>query len=191
MGRVQTFDRDAVTRAAREVFWEHGYEAASVPVLEEATGLKRSSIYHAFGSKRGLFDAAVENYLDEVIRPRLQPLKMEIVQPDALKEYLTGLRTALTRGGSFVASNGCLLINSAGSHIGHDEAVREVVAGYRHELKTSIARGVRAKYPRKPEPQRESLAEAVTALVVAAFALTRVDNAGAVASLDAGLGLVG
>ncbi|MDD0859753.1 TetR/AcrR family transcriptional regulator [Arthrobacter alpinus] len=45
-----------------------------LPDLERATGLSRSSIYHAFGSKRGLFDAAVASYLSEIIRPRLQPL---------------------------------------------------------------------------------------------------------------------
>ncbi|GAB3998060.1 hypothetical protein GCM10029992_22820 [Glycomyces albus] len=52
MGRVQTFDTAEVVRAARTVFWQHGYEDASIPALEAATGLRRSSIYHAFGSKR-------------------------------------------------------------------------------------------------------------------------------------------
>ena len=60
MGRPQTFETDEVVRAARGVFWRDGYESASLPDLEQATGLSRSSIYHAFGSKRGLFDAAVD-----------------------------------------------------------------------------------------------------------------------------------
>ena len=49
MGRTQTFDTNEVVRAARAVFWEHGYESAALPELEKATGLSRSSIYHAFG----------------------------------------------------------------------------------------------------------------------------------------------
>ena len=73
MGRTQTFDTTEVVRSARRVFWEHCFENASIVELEQATGLNRSSIYYAFGSKRGLFDAAVESYLDEIIRPRLQP----------------------------------------------------------------------------------------------------------------------
>jgi len=64
MGRTRTFDEDAVVRAARDVFWQHGYAEASVPDLEAATGLGRSSLYHSFGSKRELFDAAIESYLD-------------------------------------------------------------------------------------------------------------------------------
>ena len=56
MARTQSFDRDTVVRAARTLFWTVGYESASIPELETATGLSRSSIYNAFGSKRGLFD---------------------------------------------------------------------------------------------------------------------------------------
>ena len=54
MARTQGFERDAVVRAARTVFWRRGFEDTAVPDLEEATGLSRSSIYNAFGSKRGL-----------------------------------------------------------------------------------------------------------------------------------------
>ena len=48
MGRTATFDRADAVRAARGVFWNQGYEATSIPDLEQATGLKRSSLYHAF-----------------------------------------------------------------------------------------------------------------------------------------------
>ena len=59
MGRTRTFDESDATRSALGVFWDQGFDGTAVPDLEEATGLSRSSIYHAFGSKRGLFDAAV------------------------------------------------------------------------------------------------------------------------------------
>lgn len=104
MGRTQAFDTTEVIRAARDVFWEQGFEGAPLPELERATGLSRSSIYHAFGSKRGLFDAAVESYLDEVIRPRLAPLKAADVAAGALETYLTGLRAALLNAGSLPAT---------------------------------------------------------------------------------------
>ena len=74
MGRNRTFDTQEAVRAARSVFWSNGFGGASLPDLEQATGLNRSSLYHAFGSKRGLFDAAVDSYLEEVIRPRLRIL---------------------------------------------------------------------------------------------------------------------
>ena len=187
MGRTQTFDTDEVVRSARAVFWKHGYEAASVPALEAATGLRRSSIYHAFGSKRGLFDAAVESYLDEIVRPRLAPLT-GTPAPDALFDYLWGLREALERAGSVIAANGCLLINAAGADIADDAAVRETIADYRAELAAAIGNGVRFQCPHLEDPQR--LTDTVTALVVAAYALARVDTPSAVHSLDAALDLI-
>ncbi|MBM7830846.1 AcrR family transcriptional regulator [Agromyces cerinus] len=190
MGRQQMFDTAEVVRAARTVFWQHGYEDASIPDLEAATGLKRSSIYHAFDSKRGLFDAAVNSYLDEVVRPRLRPLTVPQVSPDAIVEYFTGLRAALERSDSFTAENGCLLINAAGAPIAHDAAVRESVAAYRGELHTAIRSGIAARYPDRPADEVDRLAETCTALVVATFALTRVDADAALGSLDAAQRLV-
>jgi AcrR family transcriptional regulator len=190
MGRTQTFDTAEAVRAARAVFWKHGYEAASVPALEAATGLRRSSIYHAFGSKRGLFDAAVASYLDEIVRPRLRPLKAEPPVPNAILDYLHGLRGGLERAGSFASANGCLLINTAGAPIADDATVRETVAAYRAELREAIGNGLRAHLVDLPAAQIERLTETCTALVVAAYALTRVDNASALSSIDTALDLI-
>ena len=75
MARPRSFDTATAVRAARQVFWTRVSEATSLPDLEAATGLRRSSLYQAFGSKRGLFDAAVASYLDEVVRPLLAGLR--------------------------------------------------------------------------------------------------------------------
>ncbi|MDP9882995.1 AcrR family transcriptional regulator [Sinomonas atrocyanea] len=174
MGRTQAFDRDTAVRAARAVFWQSGYEDASVPDLERATGLSRSSIYNAFGSKRGLFDEAVQSYLDEVVRPRLRPLEGAQVEPGAIIGYLDGLREALAGAGSAPAANGCLLINAAGAPIAHDAEVARVIAAYRDELRAAVGRGIGAHLPAAPEAERDRLADAVTGLVVAAFALVRI-----------------
>lgn len=184
MGRTQTFDTDEVVRAARAVFWARGYEEAALPELERATGLSRSSIYHAFGSKRGLFGAAVDSYLDEVIRPRLAPLTSPTVPPEALAHYLDGLRAALLRAGTLPATSGCLLVNSAGAPIGHDDEVARAISGYRAELRAAIGNGVRAALPDRVPAAQDTLADACTGLVVAAFALVRVAPAEAVRALD-------
>ncbi len=191
MGRVQAFDTDDVVRAARGVFWARGYESASLPELEEATGVGRSSIYHAFGSKRGLFDAAVDSYLDEVIRPRLRPLTEHDVSPDALEEYLRGLRAALLRAGTLPATSGCLLVNAAGSPIGHDDAVAQRIAAYRSEMRSALAAGVRARLPRLAVTDQETLADACAGLVIAAFTLVRISPDDAARSIDSALALVG
>lgn len=186
MGRPQAFDTAAAVRAARSVFWAQGYEGASVPELEAATGLNRSSIYHAFGNKRGLFDASVESYLSEVVRPRLRPLLADDVAPTALVGYLTGLREAL-EAHSALAADGCLLINAAGSRIGQDDAVRAAISDYQRELREAFRRGITAAHPDLDGASADRGSRTITALVVTALALTRVDAAAAVENLDAAI----
>jgi AcrR family transcriptional regulator len=89
------FDEGAVIAAAVRVFWRHGYAAASIADLAEATGLSRSSIYQRFGDKDGLFQEALQAYSGRVLhrmnkvvadtaRGRLEALLRDFL-PDASK----------------------------------------------------------------------------------------------------------
>jgi TetR/AcrR family transcriptional repressor of nem operon len=60
MGRNRTFDETEVVELAAKRFLATGYEATSLDDLVSATGLHRGSLYKAFGSKRGLFVAALK-----------------------------------------------------------------------------------------------------------------------------------
>lgn len=190
MGRKRSFDADEAVRAARSVFWSNGYEGASLPDLEAATGLNRSSIYHTFGSKRGLFDAAVDSYLNEVIRPRLRVLLEEPVPPDAVRTYLTGLKAALLARATASSENGCLMVNTAVAPIAKEESVRERIAAYRAEIAAALESGL-SHQPYFDRSRVAPTAMAVTSLVVAAMTLTRVDSAAAAETIDAALALVG
>lgn len=72
--------REDILDGARRCFAEHGYDGATVRLLEEATGKSRGAIFHHFGDKENLFlalareDAArmaevvADNGLVEVMR---------------------------------------------------------------------------------------------------------------------------
>ncbi len=64
MARPRAFDEGIVLDKAMEVFWRVGYEGAAISDLSVAMGLNSPSIYAAFGSKRGLFDAVIKRYFD-------------------------------------------------------------------------------------------------------------------------------
>lgn len=61
-GRPRTFDRDQALALAMQVFWEKGYEAASMQDLLTAMNLSSPSLYAAFGDKESLFLEAVQRY---------------------------------------------------------------------------------------------------------------------------------
>jgi AcrR family transcriptional regulator len=62
-GRPPAFDRARALQAAMMLFWERGYEGTSFDDLIATMAISPSSFYNAFGSKQGLYEAAVERYL--------------------------------------------------------------------------------------------------------------------------------
>jgi AcrR family transcriptional regulator len=58
--------RRRVLDGARRAFAEHGYEGATVRLLEERTGLSRGAIFHHFADKDALFLALAQEDAEEV-----------------------------------------------------------------------------------------------------------------------------
>jgi AcrR family transcriptional regulator len=64
IGRPRGFDVDEALERAMLVFWEQGYEGASLTDLTGAMGITRTSMYAAFGNKEELFRKALERYTE-------------------------------------------------------------------------------------------------------------------------------
>ncbi|MBQ1020220.1 helix-turn-helix transcriptional regulator [Micromonospora sp. D93] len=64
MGRPRGFDEQAVTAAAAELFAVRAYDGVSVDDLVQQLGVHRNSLYKTFGSKRGLYLAALRWHLE-------------------------------------------------------------------------------------------------------------------------------
>ena len=74
MVAVRRFEEAKVVRQIMEVFWRQGYAATSIDDLVAATGVKRGSLYNAFGDKERMFLLAFDAYVDQVIVPLLAAL---------------------------------------------------------------------------------------------------------------------
>ncbi len=69
MPRPKSFDPDAVLAKAMGVFWEKGYDAASISDLTAAMGINRFSLYDTFGDKRELYLKTLDAYSENVVGP--------------------------------------------------------------------------------------------------------------------------
>lgn len=136
MARPREFDPDQVIDKAIEVFWRRGYKATSVRELVEATGVQRGSLYAAFGSKAGLFDAAMDRYMAEYSAPRMLENEDRPIR-EALADLLYGLADSAATDKS---RRGCFITNTAVELTPHNRAVARKVADNLGNLEDVLAR---------------------------------------------------
>lgn len=74
MGRPRGFDEQAVTAAAAVLFAGRAYDGVSVDDLVGQLGVHRNSLYKTFGSKRGLYLAALRWHLEHRLPPLAEQL---------------------------------------------------------------------------------------------------------------------
>jgi len=184
MGRLQTFDSTTVVQSARDVFWDLGYDGASLADLEAATGVNRSSLYHAFGSKRGLFDAAVADYRDTVISPRLRGLQADGAGRRELLAYFDELREAVAALPLDSPRRGCLLVNCATGLATHDEPARAVVEAYRTELAAALRNALAGGPAENTAQNTDERVRTLASLSMSAMLLARVNAAESAALLS-------
>lgn len=134
IGRPRGFDADEALERAMLVFWEQGYEGATLTDLTGAMGITRTSMYAAFGNKEELFHKALQRYSEGpasyVIRALEEPTAHQVA-----KAILTGSVCATTRQGS---PAGCLAVQGslAAGEVGRP--ARDALTAVREETWTRL-----------------------------------------------------
>lgn len=124
MARPREVDLDVAVERAMQLFWDRGYEATSTRDLVAATGMGQGSLYHAFGSKHEIFEAALDRYVEAQARGLVAALKdADPVRP-AIAAVLDALVDSDLDGDG---CRGCLMVNSAAELGATDAIVREKV----------------------------------------------------------------
>ena len=138
-GRPLSFDRDRATRQAMLLFWQHGYEATTLNVLTAALNVTPSSIYAAFGDKKGLFLAAVEQYTAGPINST-----SIIEEAPTAQAAASGLLRAAAVGFTGASTpRGCLLASSAISCSVAAEDVKDMLCGLRKAIEAKLRDKIR------------------------------------------------
>ncbi|RFA30950.1 TetR family transcriptional regulator [Alkalilimnicola ehrlichii] len=121
-GRPRSFDRLTALRRAMEVFWDKGYERASMADLTAAMGINSPSLYAAFGSKEALFKEAVELYVATEGSGIWDNVNAAPTARQAVEEVLRSSAIAFTRGED---ARGCLVVLAAPQAHGAAPAIDE------------------------------------------------------------------
>lgn len=146
MARPKSFDPDTVLAKAMEVFWEQGFEAASISDLTEAMGINRFSLYDTFGDKHTLYLRALDWYLERMVAPHVEKIR-EIDSLDGLEAYFSML---IDYQHSCEPSKCCMMHMAATSLATKDSAARDKVVQSR-DLMQRAYRDVLQKIKAKGE----------------------------------------
>ncbi|MDN3358289.1 TetR/AcrR family transcriptional regulator [Actinomadura sp. DC4] len=120
MARHKEFDPDTALDRAMLVFWEQGFEKASMQELVDRMGVHKRSMYDTFGDKRSLFLKTLDRYIST------SEARQRSIADDAT-EVVPAVRsmfeTVLRDGGGPL---GCFAVNSATESVGQaaDVAIR-------------------------------------------------------------------
>ncbi|MGY0500418.1 TetR/AcrR family transcriptional regulator [Nocardia sp. FBN12] len=142
-GRPRGFDRDIALRRAMEVFWELGYDSASMSDLTTAMGINSPSLYAAFGDKEALFRAAVELYGRSEGSHTARALRE---QPTAYAAVEAMLRDNIATYTDPGVPNGCMVVLAGATYATRTASVREFLAEARRrttaDIRDRLDRGV-------------------------------------------------
>ena len=148
MGRRKSFEPVEILDRAMQAFWRQGFEATSIDDLVTATGINRASLYGTFGDKAALFQACLERYADQIVRPSLAALAKG--DPGAVPRFLKALA-------AYAASDpkrqGCLIVNTAVETTTHDAETLAAIRSHFSRLEDAFAGALEADAPERARGQ--------------------------------------
>lgn len=139
-GRPRAFDLEKALRAALKIFWQKGYEPASVAELCKAMDINPPSLYCSFGNKAALFLEAVRYYEKQYWE---EPGRRFMEEPDiylAVKNFFNESAEILL---SPETPCGCMLVLAAVNISEEEKEIIESIRNMRQATKKMFAERLR------------------------------------------------
>lgn len=138
MGMTPERQSTQTTQTLKELFWRRGYESTSIEDVVQATGMNRYALYNAFGGKRDLFLAALDEYHQERKQVFLADLDNPDTRPiDAIGGVMEfAIREMADRGA------GCFICNVASEFGQKDPIIAERVKTYLAEIEFAFGKAL-------------------------------------------------
>jgi TetR/AcrR family transcriptional repressor of nem operon len=146
MGRRKSYERDEVLGKAMRLFWERGFHATSTRDLAGAMGVNVYSLYAEFGSKEGLYEAALRRYDDEVVGRRFGRLETSDAGLEAVRQTMRYFGRAAGDNNPMLGCLACNAISeqaptSTGSRLYGADFTMRLVGAFRNALTNAQQNG--------------------------------------------------
>lgn len=162
MARPREFDEDEAIRGAMSVFWQLGYDGASMPDLLAGMNLTRGSLYKAFNDKKSLFLIALKRYEREAVGPAVTLLTDTSIK-DGTQRIAALFETILdaVRQGD---RRGCMLCSAAAGPAAYDDDIAHDVHQLISQMQQAFTRSLEASpaHHHLTATEREHLAASLT-----------------------------
>ncbi len=155
------------------MFWQKGFEPASMADLIAGTGITRGSLYNAFGGKEQLFIRALQKYDKENRRALLAELESMDDPVQAIAALFDGIVAETIAD---TEKKGCFLINTASDLGAQGEEVNRIVRNGLREMEAFFRRSIEVAQARKEIPEGldpAATAKGLMAMIVAIRVLGR------------------
>lgn len=153
MPRTREFDPQKTLEKAMQLFWQRGYADTSMRDLVEYTGVAHAGLYSAFGSKQGLYEAALRYYRDTTMKRLLADLETADAGQAALEAFFDRILDMI-RAGQF--EDGCLMVNTAiefGDTVQAEHSILGLVSQHMERLRSAFEQAlIRAKQQEAVQP---------------------------------------
>ena len=131
MSGAKQYERSELLDRAMDLFHRRSFNGTSTAELVDELGVNRKSMYAEFGSKQGLFEAALEHYNATSLSAVLAGVESPDGGLDAIRSTFAGFAAASE---DWAQGRGCLLCNTAVERSVLDPACGQHVDGYFNRL---------------------------------------------------------
>ena len=171
MGRPKNYERATVTAAAMELFWQRGYHDVSTRELVDAMGINMNTLYTEFGTKAGLFSAAIEHYEKHVVPFYIGALERPDASIDTIRNVLNAF-PGFADTDEFVP--GCLITNTATELAPTPDASHHSMARYIDRLNNTFANALQNSATGTPDVT--AMAGFLTTTMLGMFVMIRAQT---------------
>lgn len=175
MVRTREFDPQAALGKIVDLFAARGYTDTSMEDIVRATGVSRYGLYGTFGSKRELFEKALDTYAERMGKRSFERLLLPDASLDSIRRIFSERIEDMCAAGG---RQSCLFIHTTMELAPTDAELRDVLQKFMGRMAKTFARGLAAAQARG-EVRREVDVRAVgDQLVSLMFGLAVLARAG-------------